>query len=401
VTGLVVDKVTPSASSYAVAAHWTAVANATKYRVAVTKGGVTLVSTSVTTTSWSGTLTTGAGNATLGVRAVISRKSGAEATVAIPLPDVTAPTGSYSSSWDNASGVAMIVQESLADDSPVNQVTRTVDWNDGSLPEAWSTGASLKHTYPVAAHRYVPTVTLKDAALNQTVVNVPAVVLLDLTAPTGAYAASPGAAWAAWTPVTLTQTALSDGVGSPPNMITRVVAWGDGTTTTWTTGTTTTHVYAAAGTFTPTVTLTDEAHNTTTPPISSTAVVVSADTTAPVVSLLLPRAKHSVKAWRTLRGRATDVPGTGVKAVKLRAVEKRGTRWYGYRPATKTWVKALTKAKAFAKSRPLTLHTSTVNRWAGTLAGLRKGTLVYKVRAGDQMGNVSAATVHTAKLTRR
>src|SRR5215218_9067119 len=67
VTGLVVDSVTPSGTSYAVAAHWNPVANATKYRVAVTKGGTTLVSTTVTTASWSGTLTTGAGSATLGV----------------------------------------------------------------------------------------------------------------------------------------------------------------------------------------------------------------------------------------------------------------------------------------------------------------------------------------------
>ena len=99
--------------------------------------------------------------------------------------------------------------------------------------------------------------------------------------------------------------------------------------------------------------------------------------------LLLPKAKHSVKAWRTLRGKATDTAGTGVKFVQLRAVEKRGTSWYAYKTTTKTWVRATTKAKAFAKSGTLTMHTSATHLWAGKLVGLRKGTLVYRVKATD------------------
>jgi hypothetical protein len=400
VTGLVVDSVTPSGTSYAVAAHWNPVANATKYRVAVTKGGATLVSTTVTTASWSCAFATGAGNATLGVRAVITRKPGPEATVAVPLPDITAPTGSFSSSWVNATGVATITQESLADDSPVGQVTRTVDWNDGSLPVAWTTGVTLTHTYPMTAARYVPTVTLADAAANHATLVVPAVVIADVTAPTGAFTASPATAWATFTSVTLTQTALSDGIGSPPDMVTRLVTWGDGTTTDWTSGTAVSHVYLVAGSYTPTVTLTDEAHNSAAP-IDSSAVLVSADAAAPVLKLRFPRAKHSVKAWTTLRGKATDSPGTGVQKVALRAVEKRGTRWFAYKPATKTWVKATTKAKAFAKSGTLTMHPDSLHRWNGKLVGLRKGTLVYRVTATDNVSNMSARVTHKATLTKR
>jgi hypothetical protein len=400
VTGLVVDSVTPSATSYAVAAHWNPVANATKYRVAVTKGGATLVSVTVTTASWSGTFSTSAGNATLGVRAVITRKPGPEATVVVPLPDITAPTGSFSSSWVNATGVATITQDSLADDSPVGQVTRTVDWNDGSLPETWSSGLTLTHPYPTAPARYVPTVTLMDAAGNHVTVDVPAVVIADVTAPTGAFTVSPATAWATFTSVTLAQTALSDGTGSPADKVTRLVTWGDGTTTDWTSGATVSHVYAAAGSYTPNVTLTDEAHNSSLP-IDTSAVVVSVDAAAPVVKFRFPAAKHSVKAWTTLRGKATDSPGTGVKAVALHAVEKRGTRWFAYKPASKTWVKASTKAKAFAKSGTLTMHTDASNRWSGKLGGLRKGTLVYKVKATDNVGNASAVLTHKATLTRR
>jgi hypothetical protein len=134
---------------------------------------------------------------------------------------------------------------------------------------------------------------------------------------------------------------------------------------------------------------------------SPTAITVKADTVAPLVRLLLPKAKHSVKAFTTLRGKATDTNGTGVKVVSLRAVEKRGTAWYGYQATTKRWVKAATMARAFAKSRAFSLHTSSTSAWAGKLAGLRKGTLVYKVRATDNVGNASATVTHKASLTRR
>jgi hypothetical protein len=331
---------------------------------------------------------------------VITRKPGPETTVAVPLPDITAPTGSFSSSWVNATGVATITQDSLADDSPVGQVTRTVDWNDGTLPEAWTSGVTLTHPYATTAARYVPTVTLTDAAGNHVTVAVPAVVIADVTAPTGSFTVSPATAWATFTSVTLTQTALSDGTGSPAGMVTRLVTWGDGTTTDWTSGTTVSHVYVVAGSYTPTVTLTDEAHNSAAP-IDSSAVLVSVDAAAPVLKLRFPRAKHSVKAWTTLRGKATDSPGTGVKQVALRAVEKRGTRWFAYKPATKTWVKARTKAKAFAKSGTLVVQTNATNAWSGKLTGLRKGTLIYRAKATDNVGNGSAVLTHKATLTRR
>ena len=162
-------------------------------------------------------------------------------------------------------------------------------------------------------------------------------------------------------------------------------------------------MYAVAGNYTPKVTLTDEALKSSSQDLdASSAVVVSADTVKSlVVRLLLPKAQHSVKAWRTLRGKATDTAGTGVKSVKLRAVEKRGTRWYAYKPATKTWVSATTKARAFAKSGTLTVHTTTTHLWAGKLVGLRKGTLVFRARATDKVGNASAVLTHTATLTKR
>jgi hypothetical protein len=158
-------------------------------------------------------------------------------------------------------------------------------------------------------------------------------------------------------------------------------------------------VYAAAGTVEPVVTAEDQAHNVSTFHLS--AVTVNVDAVAPVVRLLLPKThRHSVKAWTTLKGKATDTAGTGVKIVKLNAVEKRGTKWFGYRPATKTWVKAGTKAKAFARSRAFRLTTGTRHLWSAHLAGLRKGTLVYKVSAVDMVNNASKTITHKATLTK-
>jgi hypothetical protein len=396
-TGLAALVTAHQDGSFGVAATWNAVARATSYRVALKESGTTLASKTVTTTSWSPTVTTSPGNASLSVRAVIARKPGRSATLSVPLPDQVAPQGTYSSAWDNNTGGATITQDSLTDNSPISGVIRTVDWNDGSLPQVWTTGTTLNHSYPLVEKRYVPTVTLEDAALNVRVVDVPAVVINDTEAPTGAFGVGTATAWAKFTSVRVTQSDINDN-WTPDALIARSVDWGDGTTTAWTTGNSLSHVYATAGSFTPTVTITDEAHNATVVPTS--AVTVTADTVGPRVKLVLPTALHSVKTWRTLRGTATDA-GTGVKKVSLKAVEKRGGHWYGYNSVQHTWVRAATKAKAFARSKAFSLTTNALHRWSAKLVGLRKGTLVYKVRATDNVANRSAAVVHKARLTAR
>jgi hypothetical protein len=396
VTNLVGSAVPGSASgTYVITSGWDPAANATKYQVALTKDGVTLASTRVTTTSWSPTVTATPGDASLAVTPIALHRKGATSRVTVHLADVTAPQGSFTSSWTGAD--ATITQQSLSDDSGPAGITRTVDWGDGTV-EPWTSGTTINHHYG-ALGRYTPTVTLSDAVPNTDVVDVPAIVIGDTTAPTGAFTVAPGTAWAAFTAVTVTQTALGDDY-SPNTGITRSVDWGDGAVTSdWSGADTISHVYTTAGTFSPTVTLTDEAHNPSAA-LPTSDVTVTLDSAAPVLKLVLPSALHSVKAWKTLRGKATDAPGTGVKRVSLRAVEKRGTAWYGYRPATKTWVKAATRAGAYQKGRAFTLTTDAQNRWSATLAGLRKGTLIYKVSATDRVKNVSATLTHKATLTR-
>jgi len=388
--------------SYDVAASWTAVANATSYRVTLTKGGTTLASATVNTTSWSPHVVTTPGNASLSVRGVIGKKPGRTATLTVPLPDVVAPTGAFHATWNNNTRIATISITTPVADNSGGAVTATVNWDseNSSATEPWDLSSDITHTYPSGAGRYVPVVTLTDSSSNHNSVDVPvnAVVIMDSEAPTGTFSVAPGAAWAAFTAVTLTQNgALADN-WTPAANITRSVNWGDGTAAVdWTTGTTLTHVYAAAGTYQPKVTITDEAQNDA---VESTSdVVVTADTTGPKVKLKLPKAKHSVKAWKTLRGTATDAE-TGVKSVWLKAVEKRGAAWFGYNATTHTWVKAASKAKAFKKARAFTRTTNARHQWNAKLAKLRKGTLIYKVRATDHVKNRSATLTHKATLTK-
>ena len=397
VTGLAATVTPHQEATYSVDASWNAVSNATSYRVNVVKGGVTLATATVTTNAWSPTFASSPGTGTLSVRAVAKRQPGKATSISIPLLDVTAPSGTYSSDWDNSTGHATITQDSLTDNAPVAGVTRTVDWNDGTSPEAWASGTTLGHDYPTVENRYAPTVTLEDAAHNITVVDVPAVVIKDTSAPTGTFSNDTATAWAKFTQVSVSQSAIHDD-WTPDNLIARSIDWGDGTTSAWTSGMTAKHVYTTAGSFAPTVTVTDEAHNATAYPLAAT--VVSLDSVGPVVKLTLPRSKHSVKAWRTLRGTATDA-ATGVKKVLVKAVELRSGQWFGYNAKTHRWVKAATKAKAYAAAKAVVTTTDGSHRWSATLSRLTKGTLVYKAWALDQVGNRSAVVRHKTLLTKR
>ncbi|BBH65897.1 multifunctional nuclease/2',3'-cyclic-nucleotide 2'-phosphodiesterase/5'-nucleotidase/3'-nucleotidase [Actinoplanes sp. OR16] len=98
----------------------------------------------------------------------------------------------------------------------------------------------------------------------------------DVTAPTGTYSLNAAALWPGQS-VTLTQQALSDDV-SAADKVTRVVNWGDGSATeTLAAGATTaTHKYAAAGSYTVSVTLTDEVGNSGAAAFNGSATVVVA-----------------------------------------------------------------------------------------------------------------------------
>jgi hypothetical protein len=131
-------------------------------------------------------------------------------------------------------------------------------------------------------------------------------------------------------------------------------------------------------------------------------VIPDVDFTAPQATLTrATSARSSVASWRVLKGRASDVGGSGVDRVLLRIVEKRGAAWYAYRAPSHSWVKAgATRARARKLSRLAAVATGPKGGWTYRVSKLRKGRLVVAVSARDHAGNVSGAQVYEQALTR-
>ncbi|HEU4810703.1 MAG TPA: PKD domain-containing protein [Nocardioides sp.] len=391
--------VTKPAAAYRLATSWSPAANAASYQVRITNSaGTVLDHDTVSAPSWVAVVTAPAASIVrLTVVPVNGVRKGRSSSLSKALPDLTGPTGTFT--VDRVGGDATVTQVALADDvSPASGIARVVDWADGTAPQPWVSGTTIAHSY-LGQGLWRPTVTLTDEHGNVSVVQLSAVVIGDETAPTGTFSSGPASAWAAWTAVNLTQLAIHDDF-SADEFIVRTVSWGDGTTSPWASGTVLQHVYAGAGTFTPSVAMTDDAGNSST--AAAQQVVVTRDATAPTIRLALPRTnKTSVRSWRTLKGRATDA-GTGVKLVRVKAIEKRGARWYAYKPATGRWVRAgALRSGAWAKAGAKTVAPASTGAWQVGLRRLAKGTLMYRVIAWDQVRNVSRPVVHTQKLTRR
>jgi hypothetical protein len=401
VSNLTLSATKPNAA-YTIDATWTAASNATSYRVVMSNSlGSVLDQGSVAGLSYEGTLTQAANTTVkVSVTAYNGRRHGRSTTKSLVLPDLTAPSASYAlSPADSSDGNVAIQQTSLTDDvSGSAAISQHVEWGDGTSSDVAGTVTSIPHGYGAAKAVYYPVVTVKDLAGNESSYPLTAVVA-DITAPTGAFSTSPSGAWASWTAVTVSQSALSDDL-SAADKISRVVDWGDGSTDAWSVGTTLDHVYQVAGSYAPNVTLADEAGNTTV--IATSTVDIAADTVAPTARLLAPAHKRTaVRSWTTLNGRATD-SGTGVRTVRVKAVEKRGSVWYAYHARTKTWVRGgKTAAAAWHKAGVARVSTDAAHLWSLRLSHLARGVLVAKVSAIDNVGNASSWKARTVRLTRR
>lgn len=397
VTGLQMTLTKP-ANDFLVEASWNASTNATTYDVVLSNAadGTQLAGNTVAITQWSASVDlTGVAQLRLTVTPK-NQRPGTAVSITQDVPDLNAPMGTFEVSWVDLTGT--ITQTSLTDDGPVGSVTRTVDWGDATTPEAWPSGDTIDHLY-AAEGLYRPTVTLTDGVGNSRVVQLDAIVPGDDTAPTGTFTTSPATAWQGLTAVNLTQTALDDDFSDPAD-VERSILWGDGgALQTWNATLSISHVYAAAGVYTPQVILRDEAGNQAT--VDAPAVTVVADTVAPLVKIKVPRKaiRDEVSAWKKVDGKATDANGTGVDRVTVRAIEKRATGWYYYKPATKTWVKTTTKDQAWSRAKAKVVDPSSLGLWSVRLAGLRKGTLWVRATATDRAGNVSKQVTQKAVLT--
>ncbi|MFC4783336.1 Ig-like domain repeat protein [Nocardioides sp. MAHUQ-72] len=398
VTQLAVQ-VTKPAAAYRLATTWAASSNTTSYRVTATDpAGLVLDKDTVTSPSWLASVKSSAGTSVLvTVTPYHDNRRGRAARLSTKLPDLTAPTGSFSLS--RSGSTATVTQTALTDDvSAPADVTRVLDWGDGTAGQPWTSGTTADHVY-AGEGLWRPSVTLTDAAGNAAVVALGAVVVGDETAPTGSFSTAPGTAWATLDRVALSQLGIHDDFSADADIV-RTVSWGDGAVTPWASGTPAEHVYAAAGVFTPSIELVDEAGNHAS--VQATPVTVSRDSVGPVVKLRVPRThRTSVGSWRFVEGRATDA-GTGVASVRVKAIQKRGTKWYAYRPATRTWVRAGTSRRAaWHTARPCLVTPTSAGAWKVRLAHLAKGSLVVKVGARDRVHNASAPLRHSQRLTRR
>src|SRR4051794_1638972 len=287
VSGLTLSATMPT-DAYEVSATWTAVANSTSYRVVMTNGaGAVLNQGSVTATGYAGLAAQPAGaTVKVSVTAYNGRRHGKSATKSMVLPDLTAPTASYAvTPADSSDGNVTIEQTSLGDNvSSSAALTQHVEWGDGTSTDVAGTVAAIPHGYGAAKAVYYPVVTVTDQAGNHSAYPLTAVVD-DVTAPAGVFSVSPATAWARWTSVTVSQSSLSDDL-SGADKISRLVAWGDGSTDPWTAGTTLSHVYTDAGSYSPSVTIADEGGNSAT--LATSTVAVAADQTAPVTRLFTP-----------------------------------------------------------------------------------------------------------------
>ena len=393
VANLTLSATAAQGGGYTVTSNWTPATNATTYRIVLTSNGTTVASVTQTAPPWSATLNlTANSQLQVSVTPVADKRAGTTASVVYTLPDLAPPVGAFTVTTSGMD--ATITQTALSDDStPAAQVKRSVSWGDGSAAQVWQTGATITHNY-AAFGRYVPTVTLTDNAGNAVALTVKAAVFGDTTAPAANFASGPSSAIARWTTVNLNVESLSDNY-TPADLIERTVSWGDGTTEAWKSGATITHVYSIAGTFTPTVVTLDEAGNSS--KTAADPIAVGVDATGPVVTIAKPKAASKVSSWRTVKGTAKDA-GVGTSSVALVAIEKRSTAWFAYDATTKKWVKAGTKGKAWKKAVAVAGVLDRTD-WKARITGLRKGKLLLRASASDNLANRSAQVSKAAKLT--
>ena len=312
-----------------------------------------------------------------------------ELTFAVGSGPAAPPTASFTAS--PTSGKAPL-KVSFKDTSTNSPSKWQWDFGDGST----STTKSPSHTFDTPG-RYTVSLTVTNAAGSDVSTAVISALDPDDKPPTGSFSVGPATGWARGTAVTLTQTSLSDNK-TPAGSIRRSVDWKDGRgPVAWTSGATTSHVYGAAGSYAPTVTLTDLAGNSAT--LSTATVTLSADTKAPVVAVRRPSHRSSATAWRTLRGRHSDV-GSGTAWVHVFAIEKRGGAWYAYRVRTHSWVRAGSRAAALRKSGAGRATITSGTQWSYRLPGLRRGSLVVRLVARDRAGNTSRVHSYSQLLSR-
>ena len=150
--------------------------------------------------------------------------------------------------------------------------------------------------------------------------------------------------------------------------------------------------YATAGVYTPHVIVTDEFANAR--DIALPAVRVLEDTVAPTIRIQKPAKPGKAASWRIVRGTASD-DVSGLAGVVAIVMEKRGSVWWIYDFAEKTWVKGTASRRASmvkSDATPALMQPSASGRWrTPAIKHLQKGLLHIEAAAVDGQFNIGAA----------
>jgi fructose-specific component phosphotransferase system IIB-like protein len=181
---------------------------------------------------------------------------------------------------------------------------------------------------------------------------------------------------------------------------TRKVVAGDGTPArSWTTGTSFTLTYTKSGVYTPHVLLTDAFGNTR--DVALPAVHVIADLTGPAIGITTPARPGQKASWHVIRGTVSD-SGTGVAAVGVGVLEKRGRTWWVYDFKKRKWLEgygSIAKTERKTKASSALVYPSTSGTWRSpVIKGLVKGKLRVEAAAIDNEFNLGVARPVTRRI---
>jgi hypothetical protein len=238
---------------------------------------------------------------------------------------------------------------------------------------------------------------------------------VDTTAPTGTFVLSSNALWTGQQ-LTLTQSALAD-AGNDVATITRVVSWGDGTSTTVSPGATKvikpyknpsvklsyykkSNKLVPAGAKTLRVTFTNKYGAAT--PVVAGKVTLKKDSWNPTVKLTKPSKSSASKAsaWSTVRGTAAD-KGSGLQKVQLFVVRANqfGDGWCY--TTKKKWLKIDFENEDQDLTACTLASKVTKGKWSHKVSGLKKNYAIALVAFSlDWTDRMSSAAEAQQMLTR-
>lgn len=310
----------------------------------------------------------------------------------------TAPTASYkldaTAIW--AGQRVQLDESDLADDStPVESITRTITWGDGSSEVANPAKSSFTHTY-ASVGSYQVHVTLNDGSLDGAGTFTGGSTVA-VTSPSGTYG---------WKKPTIYVHADEDGAqyqnvatmqtsGMPSTANLMWTSWGDDETSLLAKGTaaTVSHWFGA-GTWTPRITPQNAQGKAS--PIAAKPLTVLVDSTWPTVSVTAPSTPHKAASWTTVKGKATDSQA-GVDYVGVILFKYNSSASYIYNFANKTWIKQVSPTQTYPSTIWAYPKPNSSGVWSVTTSGLAKGwTFEVDYYGADKVGNEPADLSYVA-----